>query len=207
MKAVIDFMKNVLWTGGWDSTFRVLELVIMKKEMVQPHYILDEDRASTQKELHAYDLDLCIEYDSRPKIDHPVIWLADIIQSSELQIDEKSDSYYALALDKMPYPELRIFQYFHFPTLWLTKIQMGEIALEHGFDDIMEHTWFCHNPRKNGSPCGMCTPCRLTRSLGLGRRVPNPSLIQLMGHYSKRVIKRIKNFTVTEDMGDQSFSI
>jgi hypothetical protein len=55
MKEVCDFMKNVLWTGGWDSTFRVLELAITKKEVVQPHYILDNERASTPQELQAME--------------------------------------------------------------------------------------------------------------------------------------------------------
>lgn len=44
-------MKKVLWTGGWDSTFRVLDLVINKKEMVQPYYVVDRNRASNKIEL------------------------------------------------------------------------------------------------------------------------------------------------------------
>lgn len=47
--------KNVLWTGGWDSTFRVLDLVINKKEKVQPFYVLDERRASTKMEISTMD--------------------------------------------------------------------------------------------------------------------------------------------------------
>jgi hypothetical protein len=46
-------MKNILWTGGWDSTFRVLELAIVKKEIVQPYYILDKERESSQQEQNA----------------------------------------------------------------------------------------------------------------------------------------------------------
>ena len=42
---------NLLWTGGWDSTFRLLDLVLIKKKTVQPHYILDPDRLSTGMEL------------------------------------------------------------------------------------------------------------------------------------------------------------
>lgn len=44
-------MKNVLWTGGWDSTFRVLDLTILKKQEVQPFYIIDHDRLSKKVEL------------------------------------------------------------------------------------------------------------------------------------------------------------
>lgn len=44
-------MNNVLWTGGWDSTFRILDLVLIKGREVQPYYILDKGRKSTPVEL------------------------------------------------------------------------------------------------------------------------------------------------------------
>ncbi len=36
---------NILWTGGWDSTFRVLDAVA-KGCAIQPHYIVDRGRSS-----------------------------------------------------------------------------------------------------------------------------------------------------------------
>lgn len=42
---------HVLWTGGWDSTFRVLDVVLTRRHPVQPWYIRDEERASTAMEL------------------------------------------------------------------------------------------------------------------------------------------------------------
>ncbi|NRR75753.1 hypothetical protein HRD57_10360 [Tetragenococcus halophilus] len=44
-------MNNILWTGGWDSTFRVLSLVILQNKEVQPYYIIDPGRASNEVEL------------------------------------------------------------------------------------------------------------------------------------------------------------
>jgi hypothetical protein len=44
---------NVLWTGGWDSTFRVLQLSVERRRPVQPHYLLDADRLSLRNELRA----------------------------------------------------------------------------------------------------------------------------------------------------------
>lgn len=44
---------NIFWTGGWDSTFRVLQLIIVKKKSVRPHYILDPKRKSALMELSA----------------------------------------------------------------------------------------------------------------------------------------------------------
>ncbi|WBX70088.1 hypothetical protein [Tenacibaculum retecalamus] len=43
-------IQNVLWTSGWDSTFRVLKL-IEKGAVVQPIYVFHEKRTSRNKEL------------------------------------------------------------------------------------------------------------------------------------------------------------
>ena len=32
----------MLWTGGWDSAFRLLDLVVRQRRRVQPYYILDD---------------------------------------------------------------------------------------------------------------------------------------------------------------------
>ena len=42
---------NLLWTGGWDSTFRLLQLLLLHRVPVVPHYLEDPTRASTQIEL------------------------------------------------------------------------------------------------------------------------------------------------------------
>jgi len=41
---------NIFWTGGWDSTFRVLQLLIEEKKKVQPHFIV-RSQASVGKEI------------------------------------------------------------------------------------------------------------------------------------------------------------
>jgi len=46
---------NLLWTGGWDSTFRLLDLVVTKQIPVRPHYIIDHERKSTEYELRAME--------------------------------------------------------------------------------------------------------------------------------------------------------
>lgn len=42
---------HLLWTGGWDSTFRLLQLLLLHRVVVVPHYLADATRASTQVEL------------------------------------------------------------------------------------------------------------------------------------------------------------
>ena len=46
-----EFVHDVLWTSGWDSTFRVADLVITYGRAVRPHYLIDPSRLSTEKEL------------------------------------------------------------------------------------------------------------------------------------------------------------
>jgi hypothetical protein len=44
---------DLLWTGGWDSSFRLLQLLLQHRREVVPHYLLDPTRASTNAELEA----------------------------------------------------------------------------------------------------------------------------------------------------------
>jgi hypothetical protein len=45
---------NVLWTGGWDSTFRIIQLYRLDAK-IQPIYIIDHGRKSYPKELEAIE--------------------------------------------------------------------------------------------------------------------------------------------------------
>ncbi len=42
---------NLFWTSGWDSTFRLLQLLLEEKKQVQPHYIVDAERSSVGMEI------------------------------------------------------------------------------------------------------------------------------------------------------------
>ncbi len=43
---------NLFWTGGWDSTFRLMQVVFDLATSAQPIYVVDEGRRSTRMELH-----------------------------------------------------------------------------------------------------------------------------------------------------------
>ncbi|WP_019627637.1 7-cyano-7-deazaguanine synthase [Thioalkalivibrio sp. AKL10] len=45
--------RHVLWTGGFDSTFRVCQILATSKDTLQPHYLVDETRQSTGEEIRA----------------------------------------------------------------------------------------------------------------------------------------------------------
>jgi 7-cyano-7-deazaguanine synthase in queuosine biosynthesis len=46
---------HLLWTGGWDSTFQLLRLVLVHGEQVEPIYLIDPTRRSTDIELRTMD--------------------------------------------------------------------------------------------------------------------------------------------------------
>ena len=37
---------NLFWTGGMDSTFRLIQLTVVYNKVVQPYYIIDPNRNS-----------------------------------------------------------------------------------------------------------------------------------------------------------------
>ncbi len=44
---------RLLWTGGWDSTFRLLQLVQTTTVVIEPVYVIDTGRRSTLREIEA----------------------------------------------------------------------------------------------------------------------------------------------------------
>jgi hypothetical protein len=44
---------KLLWTGGWDSTFRLLQLLLLDRRFVQPYYLIDARRPSIGAEIRA----------------------------------------------------------------------------------------------------------------------------------------------------------
>jgi hypothetical protein len=46
---------RLLWTGGWDSTFRLLMALLVYRKAVSPYYLVDPGRPSTPNELRAME--------------------------------------------------------------------------------------------------------------------------------------------------------
>ena len=46
----------LLWTGGWESTYRLCNLILLQKRTVNPVYILDPSRKSFAKEIKAIEV-------------------------------------------------------------------------------------------------------------------------------------------------------
>jgi hypothetical protein len=48
-----DDLIHLFWTGGYDSTFRLLQILLLEKKSVQTYYIIDKGRRSLPNELEA----------------------------------------------------------------------------------------------------------------------------------------------------------
>jgi len=46
---------NLFWTGGWDSTYRLLEILLKEMKFVQSYYIIDPNRPSHEIEMNRMD--------------------------------------------------------------------------------------------------------------------------------------------------------
>jgi hypothetical protein len=196
---------QVLWTSGWDSTFRILDLVLVQRASVQPIYLVIRERPSAALEMAHMDLirekiaERCAEaagrllptrYYAKDELErHEGIkrafrnmrrqsylgeqyeWLARLaVQEGfqELELCVHVDDRF---VDFVEHSEFEIFKCFSLPIKHMTKLDMADYARERGFHDLLELTWFCHDP-VDGQPCGACAPCRYTRAEGLERRVP-----------------------------------
>ena len=243
-----DKCVRVLWTGGWDSTFRVLYATLVEGRSVEPHYIIDTGRPSSLHELraiskvrdllrihnsHAYErvsnlqitsgneipedmeitnswkrlrcrIDLARQYD----------WLARYAKSKTLTdlelCVEKDGGIYSYLKEKVEQTSFgtyrlkrgiavgeggEVFARFEFPILEYTKAQMRDIAKEIGFIEILEQSWFCHEPI-NGRPCGMCSPCVLAVEEGVGYRLSRTALFRyhLVQFVRKSPLSKVKLF-------------
>ena len=50
-----DQVINLFWTGGMDSTFRLIQLAVVYNKVVQPYYIIDPNRNSILFEIRAME--------------------------------------------------------------------------------------------------------------------------------------------------------
>lgn len=221
-------VRNVLWTGGWDSTFRVLDLVLRLQKVVQPFYLIDTLRRSAEVEQETMEQIRLMIGTRSPKalpLLKPLVvvrlndqekaddfeaalaqlrveghlgkqysWIARFVKEysvedlelsvhrddkayafirphAEIVRDNNDDEWFELARDA-PNNVRCLFGKLIYPILELTKLDMERIAKERGYSDILEKTWFCHNPTRLKTPCGLCNACIYTIKEGLSRRIP-----------------------------------
>lgn len=80
---------KLFWTGGWDSTFRLLQIVLTERKSVQPYYLLDRTRLSFTIELNTMEKirDLvCLNFPYSKPLILPTIFaeLSDLLEDQEI---------------------------------------------------------------------------------------------------------------------------
>lgn len=224
---------RLLWTGGWDSTFRLLCLLLVHRRSVTPYYLLRGKRPSTPIEVdtmarirdaladhHPHTRELlqptffCDVADLSPDatitdayermlrntfLGRQYEWLARfctqqgiaeielcihrddkahaVLEPFVVEREEAGGRTWRLDAARVSQAEnaadLQVFfRHFAFPLFETTKLQMASQAQAQGWESLMAMTWFCHNPLRNGQPCGCCHPCLYTIEEGLGHRLP-----------------------------------
>ena len=202
----------ILWTGGWDSTYRMVELS-RQPVVIHPLYVEDPGRNSKVYELKAMqeiteilktkeetkaeilplkrillseipenneiskaynflkrEVDMGSQHDwlARLALSYPMIELCiekalgehtpiknaierwgklDYIQGRYILDQSQSSHVLNLVLGNISLP---IFD--------KTELDMVKNIKSWGYEDVMNHIWFCHTPIK-GKPCGLCNPC------------------------------------------------
>ncbi len=204
MEEINKKVAHLLWTGGWDSTFRLLELLFEGRRIVQPHYVMRSEQCSgteidTMVKIRRH---LTRNHPEQRKLLQPLIIKDDISIKPNQKIAEEfeklnkeikiNEQYQILARycvqKKISEAELSIialekdiinsgfFGTFTFPLLDMTKKEMLLKAKQNGWMEIMKMTSFCRRP-KNGRPCGLCGPCTDALESGLIFRLPIRSRI------------------------------
>ena len=213
----------VLWTGGWDSTFRVLDLLSRSRVVVQPYYVLDPGRRSHRVEMarmaeiaaaaaargwpgRLEPLEVVAMPDTARHPDireawsalHAEIgigtqyaWLAAFARERDLRgleigvvpggetevflrprvVRRSLGGRDRTVFDPAAHPAALLFERMEFPILALGKPEMGAIAAERGFRDLLERSWFCHDPLFGRHACGLCVPCRDAVRRGVAYRL------------------------------------
>lgn len=216
--------KHVLWTGGWDSTYRILDLLHGTNCAVLPYYLIYLGRKSTLIELRTINTMMDRLAQFRGRLLNPIIRLADrykyatepyagqlkkILETHRIGTqylclaqfrDEQQRTDIELCAEKhggawnyihpfMSHNDEGIFTVspqapkemqgllggFHYPLFDMTKLDMEESAQSGGFRELLELSWFCHEP-VGDEPCGTCPPCQSTIKMGLKRRIGEKGL-------------------------------
>jgi len=68
MQQSIRDITRLFWTGGWDSSYRIIELLLFEKRAVQPIYIIDPNRKSIGFELRAMQIIKKLLKDNYPEL-------------------------------------------------------------------------------------------------------------------------------------------
>lgn len=168
--------------------------VCLLKQITSRHEIPDDPAISHSWERLTRQAPLGRQYD----------WLARYAKSRGLtdlelsvHVDDKAHYFLKNQVEQTPFGTYKLrpgvtgdeqlFARFEFPILECSKTQMRELASKHGFIEVLEKSWFCHQP-KHGVPCGTCSPCIYTIKEGMAYRLPPESMVRYHLNRCRKVL-------------------
>lgn len=193
---------HLLWTGGWDSTFRLLQLLFEEKKVVKPHYII-RPQECTGKEIDSiHNIRRVISrlYPEQRKLILPIAYtsIGEIKQNNAI-----TDEYEKIAKTKninLQYEilarycdqigvtsmELSVlsnetFGYFNSNTTIFRYFEFPVLGLtKKEMAEIADENGWTELMKmtwfcrrpKSGHPCGLCGPCTDVAAAGMGWRLP-----------------------------------
>ena len=202
LKASIEEASPVelAWTAGWDSTFRLLQLLLVEGRAVRPHYIVRPESSAGQ-EINAMNQIRRTMFRDQPEV-RGLLKPTEFIDVRAISKDRGLEVEYkrVTRTSKINYQYLLIASYcrqqqiaemelgiledetlgsanetlfreLRLPLKGLSKLDMKDYSKAHGFSHLMDMTVFCRRPR-SGRPCGICGPCHDVISMGMGYRLP-----------------------------------
>lgn len=110
----------ILWTSGWDSTFRLIKLV-QKGVSIQPIYIIDEDRKSLKIEIKRMNKIKSMIYEKYPG-SKSKIYPTQFVAKGDIEYNEET---------KQSYEKLREKTFFGSQAQWISQLSKKYNNLEH----------------------------------------------------------------------------
>jgi len=92
---------HMYWTGGWDSTYQLLVLTVEQLRIVQPHYVLEEERRSALAEVRAIAKLKRMIFDKFPHT-RDLILPTRLLAVSDLRPDTEVDDAYTRLKERFP---------------------------------------------------------------------------------------------------------
>ena len=226
-----QIMTELLWTGGWDSTFRLCQLAREADAVVQPYY-LKMPRPGWEEEIKTIPLlwEMLQKHPKRRATILPVNYverddlpippdIEDAWQQFRMPPYELGGQYRRIAVFARSHPGVELGQERYYkklghlrklllekghmkltkdqvgyftekdcdPYVWLLfgnlrlpicelhEPQMAKLIHRWGFEDVMDHVWFCYTP-VDGQPCGLCLPCLTKHKNGMYRLLNGPAI-------------------------------
>lgn len=214
--------RHVFWTGGYDSTWRIVQALLIEGLWVVPIYLsgtIDNycvnahKRRSQEFELAAMqairkemlrcfpsagaklrelvvvpevhlgkEVVNCMfklkaqgmvrrrrcQYGTMAQLTHDIATPVDVsvVEGDFLwatlreHLEQADHEWFISSRSLEQKPELAIFKWLRFPLAEYSKESILQEAKQKGYDQILQMTWTCWYPRRNGEQCGKCGMCK-----------------------------------------------